>query len=63
MDIHGTLLREYSYIQYSLNIIWEYSPEFHSELFPNIPGIYHWNVPRIFHEYIFARWVVLPQTS
>ena len=25
------------------------------EIFPNILGIYHGNVPRIFHEYIFAR--------
>ena len=36
-------------------LFWEYSPEFHRELFPNIPGIYHGNVPRIFHEHIFAR--------
>ena len=28
------------------------------EPFPNIPGIYYGNVPRIFHEHIFARWVV-----
>ena len=48
---------EYSYIQYSRSIIWEYSPEFHSELFPNILGLYHGNVPRIFHEHIVARWV------
>ena len=48
---------EYSYIQYSRNIIWGYSPEFYRELFPNIPGIYHGNVPRIFHENIFARYV------
>ena len=39
-----------SYIQYSRNIIWEYSPEFQRELFQNILGIHHWNVPRIFHE-------------
>ena len=37
-------------------LFWEYSPEFHRELFPNIPGIYQGNVPRIFHEHIFARW-------
>ena len=37
-------------IQYSRNIIWEYSSEFHRELFPNILEIYHRNVPRIFHE-------------
>ena len=30
--------------------------EFHRERFPNIPRIYHWNVLRIFHEHIFARW-------
>ena len=42
-NIPGTFLREYS-------------PEFHSERFRNIPGIYHGNVPRIFHEHIFARW-------
>ena len=36
---------------------WEYSPEFHIELFPNIPGIYHGNVPQIFQEHIFVRWV------
>ena len=42
--------------QYSRNIIWEYSPEFHKELFPNILGIYPGNVPRIFHEHIFAGW-------
>ena len=28
----------------------EYSPEFHRDLFPNTLGIYHGNVPRIFHE-------------
>ena len=38
-------------------LFWEYSTEFHRELFPNIPGIYHGNVPRIFHEHIFVRWV------
>ena len=37
---------------YSWNIIWEYSPEFHRELFPNIPGIYHENFPRIRRTYI-----------
>ena len=36
---------------------WEYSPEFHRQPFPNIPGIYDGNVPRIFHEHVFARWV------
>ena len=39
-------------------LFWEYSPEFHRELFPNTPGIYHGNVPRKFHEHIFARWVM-----
>ena len=40
----------------------EYSPEFHRELFPDIPGIYHGYVPRIFHEHIFARQgVTLPK--
>ena len=28
------------------------------KLFPNILGIYHGNVPRIFHEHIFTRWVI-----
>ena len=28
-------------------LFWEYSSEFHRELFPNILGIYHGNVPRI----------------
>ena len=37
-------------IQYSRNIIWEYSSEFRRKLFPNILEIYHGNVPRIFHE-------------
>ena len=55
-DIHGTS-REYSYIQYSRNIISEYSPEFHRELFLNIPRIYRGNAPPIFHEQIFARCV------
>ena len=32
----------------------EYSPEFHRECFPNIPGIHHGNVPRIFQENIFC---------
>ena len=41
------------YIQYSRNIIWDYSPEFLREFFSNIPRI---DVPGIFHEYIFARW-------
>ena len=27
--------------------------------FGNIPGIYHGNVSRIFHEHIFVRWVKL----
>ena len=44
------------FIQYSQNIIWEYSAEFHRELFPNILGIYHGNVPQIFPKHIFARW-------
>ena len=57
-DIHGTI-RGYSYIQYSQKIFSEYSPEFHWEYFPNILGISHGNVPRIFHEHIFARWVQL----
>ena len=39
-------------------LFWEYSPEFHRELFPNIPRICHGNVPRIFHKHIFARWVL-----
>ena len=55
-DIHGTS-RQYSYIQYSRNIISEYSPEFHRELFLNIPRIYRGNAPPIFHEQIFARCV------
>ena len=38
------------------NITWEYSPIFHRERFLNIPGIYHGNVPQIFHQHIFARW-------
>ena len=38
-------------------LFWEYSPEFHREFFPNIPGIYHGNVLQIFHEHTFARWV------
>ena len=25
-------------------LFWEYSPEFHREPFPNIPGIYHGNI-------------------
>ena len=35
------------YILYSIfsEHFWEYSPEFPCELFPNIPGIYHGNVP------------------
>ena len=48
-DIRGTI-REYSYIQCSRNIIWKYSLEFHREHFPNILGINHGNVPRIFHK-------------
>ena len=56
-DIHRTF-KEYSYIQYSWNIIWEYSPKFNRKLFLNIPGIYHLNVSRIFHKHIFARWVI-----
>ena len=57
-NIPGTFPREYSYIQYSRNIpfLKEYCPEFCREPFPNIPGIYHGNVPRIFREHIFARW-------
>ena len=35
----------------------EYSLEFHREPSWNIPGIYHGNVLRIFHEHKFARWV------
>ena len=37
-------------------LFWEYFPEFHRELFLNIPEIYHGIVPRIFHEHIFALW-------
>ena len=55
-DIHG-ISRQYSYIQYSRNIISEYSPEFHRQLFPNIPRIYRGNVPPIFYEQIFS-WCV-----
>ena len=36
------------------SLFWEYSPEFYRELFPNIPGIYHGIVPRIFHKHIFS---------
>ena len=36
--------------QYSRNITWEYSPEFHRGLFLNIPGIYL----GIFHEYFMS---------
>ena len=50
-NIPGTIFRE----QYSGNNICEYYPQFLWALFLNIPGIYHGNVPRIFHEYIFAR--------
>ena len=39
-------------------LFWEYFSEFHRELFPNITGIYHGNVPQIFHEHIFAWWVM-----
>ena len=38
-------------------LFWEYSPEFHREPFPNIPGMYHGNIRRIFHKHIFAQWV------
>ena len=40
------------------HLFWEYSPEFHRDIFLNISGIYHGNAPGIFHEHIFARWVV-----
>ena len=40
-------------------LFWEYSPEFHKELFPNIPGIYNGNVQRIFHKHRFVRWVII----
>ena len=40
-NIQGIFL----YIQYSWNIVWEYSLEFHSKLFPSIPGMYHGNAP------------------
>ena len=40
-------------------LFWEYSPEFHKELFPNIPTIYHGIVPRIFDQHIYAPWVDL----
>ena len=33
-------------------------PWFHWEYFPNIPGIPHGNVPRIFHGHIFAWWII-----
>ena len=39
----------------------EYSPEFRR--FLNIPGIYHGNFPRMFHEHIFARWVASSLSS
>ena len=42
-------------MEHLANIIWEYSPEFHREPFPNIPEIYHGNVSRISHEHIFSR--------
>ena len=58
-DIHETF-RENSYIQYSRNIIWEYFREVHKELFPNIPGMHHGNVQRIFHEHIFTQWAEWP---
>ena len=44
-NVPGTFLREYSL-------------ECHRERFPNIQGIYHGNVPQLFHKYIFARWEV-----
>ena len=51
----------YSYIPIGISLysifIWEYPPDFHSKLLRNIPGIYHGNVPLIFHEHIFARCV------
>ena len=50
-------------MQYSRNIICEYSPEFHTEPFLDIPGTYHGKVPKIFHEYIFERWGVLLHTN
>ena len=37
-------------------LFWEYSSEFHRELSPNIWAIYLGNVPRIFHDHIFAWW-------
>ena len=48
------IFHEYSTKQYSRNIIWEYSLEFHRKLFPNILGIYHGNVPQVFYKYIFV---------
>ena len=42
-------------------LFWEYFPDFHMELSPNTPGIYHGNVPRIFHEHLSAQWVRLSQ--
>ena len=48
MDMHG-IIREYSYIQHYWNIIWEYSPEVHWELYPN--AIYWEYLMGMFHEY------------
>ena len=49
--IHGTV-REYFYIQYSRNIISEYSAEFNWKLFPNKLGNISWefstNIPRTY---------------
>ena len=45
--LYSVLSEHYSYIQYS--------PEFHGELFTNILGIYHANVPRIFNKHIFPQ--------
>ena len=44
-------------IQYSQDIISQYSSEFHRELFRIILGISHGNVQWIFHKHIFAWWV------
>ena len=39
----------YLYLIFS-DTLWEYYLEFHRDLFPNILGIYHGNVARIFRE-------------
>ena len=53
-SIPRTFPREYSYIQYSWNMPQGIFPGISRERFPNIPGIYHGNVPRIFQEHIFC---------